>query len=114
MKLSKNQIRLHRNRRVRAKVSGTSEKPRLSVFKSLKSMYLQVIDDAAGKTLVSAKLSEIKGKNDVTGAEKLGELIAKKCKANKIEEIVFDRSGFRYHGKIKAIAEGARKGGLQF
>ena len=114
MKLSKNQIRLHRNRRVRAKVSGTSEKPRLSVFKSLKSMYLQVIDDAAGKTLASAKLSETKAKNDVAGAQMLGELIAKKCQAKKIEEIVFDRSGFRYHGKIKALAEGARKGGLKF
>ena len=114
MKLSKNQTRLHRNRRVRAKVSGTSEKPRLSIFKSLKSMYLQVIDDVAGKTLVSARLSETKGKNDVAGAEKLGELIAKKCQAKKIEQIVFDRSGFKYHGKIKAVAEGARKGGLKF
>jgi len=114
MKLSKNQTRLHRNRRVRAKVSGTSEKPRLSIFKSLKSMYIQVIDDAAGKTLVSARLSETKGKNDVTGAEKLGELIAKKCQAAKIKKIVFDRSGFKYHGKIKAVAEGARKSGLKF
>lgn len=114
MKLSKNKTRLHRNRRVRAKVSGTSEKPRLSIFKSLKSMYLQVIDDTVGKTIVSARLAETKAKNDVNGAEKLGELIAKKCQVKKIEQIVFDRSGFRYHGKIKAVAEGARKGGLKF
>ena len=114
MKLSKNQNRLHRKRRIRAKVSGTKECPRFAIFKSLKSMYVQVIDDAAGKTLVSGRLIETKAKNDVKGAEKLGELVAGKCKAAKIEQVVFDRAGWRYHGKVKALAEGARKGGLKF
>jgi large subunit ribosomal protein L18 len=114
MKLSKNQSRVHRKRRIRAKVSGTKECPRLAVFKSLKSVYVQVIDDAAGKTLVSGRLSETKLKNDVKGAEKLGEIVAKKCQDAKIEKVVFDRAGWRYHGKIKALAEGARRGGLKF
>lgn len=77
-------------------------------------MYVQVIDDAVGKTLVSGRLEETKAKNDQKGAEKLGELLAKKCKEAKIEQVVFDRAGWRYHGKIKALAEGARKGGLKF
>ena len=111
---SKNKSRLHRKRRIRAKVSGTKECPRLAVYKSLKTIYVQAINDAEGKTLVSARLQEMKAKNDVKGAEKLGELIAIKCKEAKIDRVVFDRAGWRYHGKIKALADGARKGGLKF
>lgn len=114
MKESRNNLRLKRVRRVRAKISGTGSCPRLSVFRSLKTLRVQAIDDAAGKTLVSANLSESGGKNDVEGAKSLGLLLAKKCLEKKIEEAVFDRSGYRYHGKVKAVAEGAREGGLRF
>jgi large subunit ribosomal protein L18 len=85
------------------------------VFKSLKSVYVQVIDDTVGKTLASANLEEIKNsKNTVEGAKEVGKLIAKKCTALKIETVTFDRAGYRYHGKVKAVADGAREGGLQF
>ncbi len=113
-KLSRNQIRLHRKRRIRAKISGTSDMPRLAVFRSLRNISVQVIDDAVGKTLISANLSDMKGKNSVEGAKELGKTVAEKCKAAKIESIVFDRSGYKYHGKIKAVAEGAREVGLKF
>ncbi len=113
-KISRNKSRLQRKRRVRAKISGTSEKPRLAVFRSLKEIYVQVIDDAEGATLVSASLKEIKAKNDVDGAKKVGALAAKKCLDKKIETVVFDRAGYKYHGKIKALADGAREGGLKF
>lgn len=115
MKTSSNIGRIQRKRRVRAKISGTAERPRLAVFKSLKSIYVQVINDDAGKTLASAKLTEIaKAKNTVDGAKEVGKLVAKKCKEAKIENVVFDRAGYQYHGKIKALADGAREGGLQF
>ncbi len=114
-KLSRNQIRLHRKRRIRAKLSGTSDVPRLAVFRSLRNVSVQVIDDAAGKTLVSASLlNDMKGKNSVDGAKELGKVVAEKCLAAKIEKVVFDRSGYKYHGKIKAVAEGAREAGLKF
>jgi large subunit ribosomal protein L18 len=114
MKISRNKLRLKRKKRVRAKVFGTAKRPRLAIFKSLRSIYAQVIDDQKGKTLTSAKLSEIKkAKNDSTGARQVGELIAKKCKEAKISEAVFDRGGYKYHGKVKALAEGARKGGIK-
>lgn len=114
-KISNNSSRLQRKRRVRAKVSGTSLRPRLSVFKSLKSIYVQVIDDAIGKTLASAKLSEIaKSTNTVEGATAVGKLVAEKCLALRIETVTFDRSGYQYHGRVKALAEGAREGGLKF
>jgi large subunit ribosomal protein L18 len=114
-KASKNVGRIQRKKRIRAKISGTLVKPRLTVFKSLKSVYAQVINDAQGKTLVSARLSEIKkAGNTIEGAKEVGKLIATKCIAAKITEVVFDRSGYQYHGKIKAIAEGAREGGLNF
>jgi len=114
MRTSRNNLRLQRRRRVRAKVSGTEQRPRLSVFKSLTSVYVQVIDDVNGKTLVSASSKEAKAKNDVEGAKKMGILIAKKCKDKKVEGVVFDRAGYKYHGKVKAFAEGAREGGLKF
>ena len=113
-KLSRNQIRLHRKLRIRAKISGTSETPRLAVFRSLRNVSVQVIDDVIGKTIISASLTNTKAKNSVEGAKELGKLIAEKCKAAKIESIVFDRSGYKYHGKIKAVAEGAREAGLKF
>lgn len=115
MKKSRNQIRVHRKRRVRAKISGTTAQPRLSIFKSLTMLSAQVIDDTEGKTLVSADTRELKGKKfDQDTATELGKLVASKAKKAKIEEVVFDRSGYLYHGKVKAFAEGAREGGLKF
>jgi len=77
-------------------------------------MYIQIIDDESGKTILSASLSEVSKKNNLEGAKKLGKLVAEKCKKAKIEEIVFDRGGYKYHGKVKAVAEEARKSGLKF
>lgn len=114
-KITRNNKRLHRTRRIRSKVVGTAQKPRLSVFRSLTTMSVQVIDDANHSTIVSASLGEIKGaKNTIDGAGKLGELIAKKVQEKKISEVVFDRAGYKYHGKVKALAEGARQAGLKF
>jgi large subunit ribosomal protein L18 len=113
-KLSRNQLRLHRKRRIRAKVSGIPETPRLAVFRSLRNISVQVIDDVSGKTLVSVSLLEIKGKNTVSGAKGVGKAAAEKCKAHKIEKVVFDRAGYKYHGKVKAVADGAREAGLKF
>jgi len=108
-------LRAKRKRRIRAKVSGTSTRPRLTVFKSLTGIYAQLIDDSNGVTLVSASLKEIKnGKNTVSGAMEVGKIIAKKAADKKIKEAVFDRGGYNYHGKVKALAEGAREGGLVF
>lgn len=114
MKVSRNELRLHRKKRVRAKVSGTAVRPRLSIFKSLRGIFVQVINDETETTLVSANSKEIKVKNDIAGAKELGRIVAKKCIEKKIEEVVFDRSGYRYHGKVKALAEGSREGGLKF
>lgn len=106
---------MRRKKRIRAKISGTKEKPRLAVYKSLRGIYAQVIDDEAGKTLVSAKSLEMKNvSNTVDGAKEVGRIIAKKCKEKKIGTVTFDRAGYKYHGKVKALAEGAREGGLEF
>lgn len=114
-KLNNNTGRLQRKKRIRAKVSGSAERPRLSVYKSLRDVYAQVIDDCQGKTLIAARLSEIKkSPNTAEGAKEVGKLIAKKCADLKITTVVFDRAGYKYHGKIKSLAEGAREGGLQF
>ncbi len=114
MTIDRNKSRIHRRRRVRVKIFGTAKRPRLSIFRSNKSIYAQVFDDAKGKTLASAKLSEIKkAKNSAEGAKELGKLIAKKCKEVKIIEVIFDRGGYKYHGKVKALAEGAKEGGLK-
>lgn len=111
----RNKERKDRARRVRAKISGTSKRPRLSVFRSLRGIAVQVIDDIAGKTLVSAHLGDVKGaENTVEGALALGKLVGKKCQEAKIGEIVFDRSGYRYHGRIKALADGVRESGIKF
>ena len=113
-KIDSNKLRLHRKKRIRTKISGTKNIPRLCVFRSLRMLKAQVIDDVARNTLVFVDTQKNQLKNDVSGAEKLGELVAKKCLEQKIEQIVFDRSGYRYHGKVKALADGARKGGLKF
>ena len=103
--------------RIRGKVKGTAERPRLAVFRSLKYMYAQVIDDAAGKTLASASTREgeasAKGAN-AAAAKALGALIAKKAKDKGITRVVFDRGGYLYHGNIKALADAARENGLEF
>ena len=103
--------------RIRRKVSGTSERPRLAVFKSLKHIYAQVIDDASGKTLFSASSREkdasAKGAN-TAAAKAVGALIAKKAKDKGVTKVVFDRGGYLYHGNIKALADAARENGLEF
>jgi len=107
--------RTRRRGKIRSVISGTSKCPRLNVFRSNRSMFLQLIDDNKGVTIVSANMGEIKEKlTKVEASFQLGELIAKKAIAKKIENVVFDRGGFRYHGRIKSAAEGARKGGLKF
>ena len=115
---SRNTARLWRKRRVRAKVHGTAERPRLSVFRSLRALFVQVIDDTKGRTLVSASSKEVwsnGGKKEYTveHARALGELLAKKCQEKGVTEVVFDRGGYKYHGKVAALAEGVRKGGLK-
>lgn len=115
-KADKNEARLRRHRRVRGKISGTAERPRLDVFRSAKHIYAQVIDDEVGVTLCSASSLE-KGFDanggNVEGAKKVGENIAKKCLEKGIETVVYDRGGFIYHGRVKALAEGAREAGLK-
>ena len=110
--------RLARKKRVRRKVLGTSERPRLNIFRSARHIYAQLIDDTQGHTLVAVGtlLPELKGAStgNVEAAKKVGELIAKKALDEGIENVVFDRNGFRYHGRIKAVAEAAREGGLKF
>lgn len=114
------QSRLHRKERIRKKVTGTVERPRLTIYKSLKHLHAQVVDDSSGKTLAQASTlsKELKGKLDEgdkkAAAKQVGLLIAQKCKASQIEKVVFDRNGHPYHGRIAAIADGAREGGLQF
>lgn len=115
--VSRNLSRRIRSRRVRAKVSGTAERPRLSVFRSLRGVSVQAIDDVSGKTLASASWKDLglkKAKNTVHEAEAVGKLIGERCLEKKIATAVFDRSGYRYHGKVKALAESARAAGLEF
>lgn len=101
--------------RIRSRMSGTALRPRLSVFKSASHIYAQLIDDETGKVLISASDIKMKGKGKkVDHSMEVGKLIAKEALAKKIESVVFDRGGFVYHGRVKAIAEGAREGGLKF
>jgi len=110
-----NQKQARRHGRVRAKISGTASRPRLSVFRSNKGMYLQLIDDSSSKTLVSASSRELKEKGKkIEISFNLGKLIAQKAKKQKIESVVFDRGSYKYHGRVKAVALGAREGGLNF
>ena len=115
--VNKKAKRLHRHVRVRGKISGTPECPRLNVFRSNANIYAQIIDDVNGVTLVSANTLE-KEFEGATGsaeaAKKVGMVIAERAKAKGIEEVVFDRGGYVYHGRVAALAEGAREGGLKF
>ena len=115
MALSKTQRRFRIRKRVRKSVQGTTERPRLSVFKSNKAIYAQLIDDLKGHTLAASSSKEI-GKEGVTieVSKEVGKKLAEKAKASGVESIVFDRGGYIYHGRVKALAEGAREGGLKF
>lgn len=125
--LEKQEKRNRRHRRVRAKISGTAKTPRLCVFRSAKHIYAQLINDEKRQTILSASDRELKGKGSIkkdkeektethkiSVAKELGKLIAEKAKENKIEKVVFDRGGYKYYGRVKALAEGAREGGLKF
>jgi large subunit ribosomal protein L18 len=113
---TKEATRLKRRRRVRAKVHGTAERPRISVFRSNRGVAAQLIDDEAGRTLaavnwIEAPLRDLKGSEQ---AKKAGELLAERAKAAGVETVVFDRGGYQYHGRVQALADGAREGGLTF
>jgi len=114
--LQKQEKRLRRHKRIRAKIIGSSLRPRLCVFRSAQHIYAQLIDDDKGKTLVGASDRDLKGKKEkkTNKAMEVGKLIAKKALEKKIEKVVFDRGGYQYQGRIKALAEGAREGGLKF
>ena len=108
--------RLRRRRRVRAKVRGSAERPRLSVFRSNRGVNAQLIDDVAGRTVAAVNWTEsdIKSLQSMEQAKRVGALIAERAKSAGVEDVVFDRGGYRYHGRVKALAEGAREGGLRF
>ncbi|MBL8030107.1 MAG: 50S ribosomal protein L18 [Candidatus Doudnabacteria bacterium] len=111
-KVIKRQIR---HNRVRSKVFGTLDRPRLSVFRSLSGIYAQLIDDSSGKTLAQASFKEVKSKaKKIDVSKEVGKILAEKAIASKITSCVFDRGGFAYHGRVKALAEGAREAGLKF
>ena len=114
--LTKPAKRLKRRRRVRAKVSGTAERPRISVFRSNRGVFAQLIDDDSGRTLAAVNWTEdeLKSLKRMEQASKAGQLLAERAKAAGIETAVFDRGGYQYHGRVKALAEGAREGGLIF
>jgi large subunit ribosomal protein L18 len=113
--LTRPQTRLRRRHRVRAKITGTAERPRISVFRSNRGIHAQLIDDVAGSTLAAVSWIEgdLRGMKPMEQAGKAGELLAQRAKAAGIESAVFDRGGYQYHGKVKAFADGAREGGLK-
>jgi large subunit ribosomal protein L18 len=113
---TKAQARLRRRRRVRAKVRGTAERPRLSVFRSNRGIGAQLIDDVAGHTVAAVNWTEgdLKELTAMDQAKRAGELLAERGKAAGVETVIFDRGGYRYHGRVKALADGAREGGLRF
>lgn len=115
MKTTKSKLRQKRHNRIRAKINGTAERPRLTVFRSLSHIYVQIIDDSKGIVLASSSdlKSKVKG-NQTAKAKKVGTTIAETAKSRDIEKVVFDRNGYKYHGRVKAVAEGAREGGLKF
>ncbi|MCI6002163.1 MAG: 50S ribosomal protein L18 [Tenericutes bacterium] len=117
-KTSRNEMRVIRHKRIRENLSGTSEKPRLSVFRSNANISAQIIDDTKGVTLVSASSLEkelnIKNGGNIEAAKVIGAEIAKRAKSKKINEVVFDRGGYLYHGRVAALAEAARENGLKF
>ena len=120
MVITKREARIRRHLRVRKRLRGTADCPRLSVFRSLNHIYAQIIDDISGKTLISASTleadikSDLKGKTKVEKAGLVGKLVAERARDKGIEQIVFDRNGFKYHGRIKALADSARESGLRF
>ena len=119
-KVSSNVRRVERHRRIRKNLNGTSERPRFDVFRSSKHIYVQIIDDTKGVTLVSASTVEkeimaaVEGKTKTEAAKIVGEIAAQRAKANGIDTVVFDRGGYIYHGRVKAVADGAREAGLDF
>ena len=119
-KKNRSEVRANKHRRIRSRLSGTPEQPRLAVFRSNNHMYAQIIDDVAGNTIVSASTLQADVKdgltktNNVEAATKLGQVIAKKALDNGIKTVVFDRSGYIYQGKVKALADAAREAGLEF
>ncbi|MDD2371768.1 MAG: 50S ribosomal protein L18 [Firmicutes bacterium] len=113
--INRKEIRSKKHRRIRNKISGTAEYPRLCVFRSLRNIHAQIIDDVAGNTLVAATSLEIKDStSNKETATKVGKLIAEKAIEAGIKSVVFDRSGYIYHGRVQALADGAREGGLEF
>lgn len=119
-KLSRSKVRKRRHLRVRKRVSGTEARPRLNVFRSLTQIYAQLINDETGQTLISASSidrdlrKKMAGKSKTEQAELVGMAIAERAKSLKIDQVIFDRAGYRYIGRVKALADGAREGGLQF
>jgi large subunit ribosomal protein L18 len=119
-KYNRRASRTRRHDRVRASVTGTPERPRLNVFRSLMHIYAQVIDDSTGHTLVSASTidaevrSQMVGKKKAEQAKLVGQIVAQRAQAKGLKLVVFDRGGYRYHGRVKAVADGAREGGLEF
>jgi large subunit ribosomal protein L18 len=119
MSLTKRERRIRIKRRIRKTITGTSDKPRMSVFRSNKQMYVQLIDDLEGRTLASASsnskdVTETEGINKIEQARRVGKLIAEVSLSKGISQVVFDRNGYLYHGRVKALAEAAREGGLKF
>ena len=116
-KIEKKEIRSRIHKRIRRKLRGTQERPRLAVFRSVAHIYAQVIDDAEGKTLVSASSVDKGGKTNggnVAAAKAIGKLVAERAKEKGIKQVVFDRGGYQYHGRVKALADAARAAGLEF
>jgi large subunit ribosomal protein L18 len=116
MKQTREESRLKRRKRIRGKVTGTAERPRLAVFRSNKGIYAQVIDDASGTTLAAASTLNL---DDASGTKKdratqVGKLLAERAKDKGVQQVVFDRGGYLYHGRVAALADGAREGGLDF
>ncbi len=114
--VTKRQARLRRRRRVRARVVGSSERPRLSVYRSNRGVFAQLVDDGEGRTLAAVNWTEaeLRKLSASDQAKRAGELLAERAKAAGIDSCVFDRGGYKYHGRVKALAEGAREGGLKF
>lgn len=119
-KTNRRESRARRHKRVRATIAGTAARPRLNVFRSLVHIYAQLIDDATGTTLVSASSvdaelrAQMDGKHKAEQAKLVGQAVAARAQAQGLKTVVFDRGGYRYHGRVKAVAEGAREGGLEF
>jgi large subunit ribosomal protein L18 len=116
--ISRNDLRGRVHMRIRKRLKGGPERPRLSVYRSLKHIYAQVVDDQAGRTLVSASSAEkdagAKSGGNVAGAKAIGKTVAERARQAGIKKVVFDRGGYLYHGRVKALADGAREGGLEF